>query len=208
MARISGRRWIAVAVAGSVLALAPLGQAAWAAKPQPAPSPSSGMIPSYSYTSLNPNDPSWCYSEDDFYERSWTGSLNGTFSASEYLCDQNVDYYNGIWWNSGGEGVYASVNVVGSLTDLSITSPDGDVHHGVLVGSSTSKGVTTYHYEACYMPPFSKSSGAGGAPLQGGTWTVALSGNVSSATFSDNVEMGYVNWQESNCPSSEQNLVS
>lgn len=208
MARIRGRRGMGAAVAGGLLALAPLTQTAWAAKPSPAPSSSSAMTQSYSYTSLNPNDPSWCYSEDDFYERTWSGSLKGTFSASERLCDQNVDYYNGIWWNSGGEGIYVRLDVVGSLTDMSITSPTGDVHHAVLVGSTTSKGVTTNHYEACYMPPFSKSSGTGGTPVPGGTWSVAISGAMSRVTFSDNVEMGYVDWQESNCPASEQNLVS
>ncbi len=159
------------------------------------------------YTSLNQYDPSWCLSEDDFYERTWTGSLNGNFTATEYLCDRNVDYYNGIWWTPGGLGVYASVYVVGSLTDMTITSPTGFVQHAVLVGSTTSKGVTTSHYETCSMPPFSVSSGVGGTPIPGGTWSVTLSGNMSAVTFADNVEMGYVNWQQQGCPSSEQNLV-
>jgi len=159
------------------------------------------------YTSLNPYDPPWCLSEDDFHLRQWAGSLTGTFSATEQLRSAAVDYLNGIWWGAGGIGLQAEAYVVGTLSDITITSPLGVAHHGVLVGSSTSKGVTTDHYQVCYVPPFSVTSGTGGAALPGGTWLLSLSGNIARASYYVNAEMAYVTFQQQSCPSSEQNLT-
>lgn len=167
-----------------------------------------GLSPTANYLYLAPNRPSWCLAEDDQHSRTWSGSLNGSFTASEQLCDPTVDYFSGIWWDPGGVGLQADLYVVGALSSLTITSPVGDSHQAVLIGSTTSKGVITNHYQVCYVPPFSPSSDTGGTPLPGGTWQVAFSGSFSSATYSVNAEMAYVEWQQSSCPASEQNLVS
>ena len=160
------------------------------------------------YTWLNPNDPPWCRSEDDIDQRTWSGSLNGSFAASEYLCNPIVDYYNGIWWDAGGIGLQSDVYVVGTFNDLTITSPLGDSHHAVLVGSSTSKGVTTNHYEACYVPSYSLINDIGGTPLVGGTWKITLSGNIANANWNATETMTGVTFQQQNCPVSQQNLVA
>jgi len=159
------------------------------------------------YTWLNPYDPPWCLSEDDFHLRQWAGSLDGTFSATERLCDESLDFYNGNWWAGGGIGFQSEVYVVGTLTDLAITSPLGDSHHAVLVGASTTRGVTTYHYQVCYVPSRSLSSGGGGLALPGGTWTITLSGNIAKAADYVNAEMTDVTYQQEHCPVSEQNLT-
>jgi len=159
------------------------------------------------YTWLNPYDPPWCLSEDDFHLREWVGSLDGTFSATERLCGESLDFYNGNWWAGGGIGFQSEVYVVGTLNDLAITSPLGDSHHAVLVGSSTTRGVTTTHYEVCYVPSRSLSSGGGGLALPGGTWTITLSGNVAKAADYVNAEMTDVTYQQEHCPLSEQNLT-
>lgn len=197
---------LVAAVLGACALFGGAASSAFAAKPSPASS--TPFTLSNEYVNLNPYDPPWCLAEDDFHMRTWSGSLNGSFTASDYLCEYGVDYFNGGYWTPGGEGVYASAYVVGTLNNLTITSPTGDVHHAVLVGSSTSKGVTTSHYETCYMPPFSLSSGGGGTSVPGGTWSTTISGNFSSVSFASNIEMGYVNWQQAYCPPSEQNLVS
>lgn len=159
------------------------------------------------YTALNPNDPPWCLSEDDIHIREWSGSLDGSFSATERLCDESVDYYDGMWWSGGGVGFQTEAYVVGTLSGLAITSPLGDSHQAVLVGSSTAKGVTTYHYEACYVTSRSISTGTGGPALPGGTWTMTLSGTITRATFYVHALMPYVSYQEEHCPVSEQNLT-
>lgn len=159
------------------------------------------------YTSLNPNDPPWCLSEDDIHIREWSGSLDGSFSATERLCEESVDYYDGMWWSGGGVGFQTEAYVVGALNDLAITSPLGDSHQAVLVGSSTAKGVTTYHYEACYVTSRSISTGTGGAALPGGTWTMTLSGAITRTTFYVHALMPYVSYQQEHCPASEQNLT-
>jgi hypothetical protein len=159
------------------------------------------------YTWRNPYDPPWCLSEDDFHLREWVGSLDGTFSATERLCSESADFYNGSWWAGGGIGFQSEVYVVGTLTDLAITSPLGDSHHAVLIGSSTTKGVTTSHYEVCDVPSRSLSSGVGGLALPGGIWTITLSGNVAKAAELVNAEMTDVTYQQEHCPVSEQNLT-
>jgi hypothetical protein len=145
--------------------------------------------------------------EDDVHLRSWTGSLNGSFTASERLCDDSLDYSGGIWWNAGGVGIQSDVYVTGTLSDLTITAPDGTSHRGVLVGSSTSKGGTTDHYQVCYVPAYSVTSNVGGRPLPGGTWQIALTGNSSKVTFGLRAHMTDVNFQQQSCPESSRNLV-
>ncbi len=159
------------------------------------------------WNSPNPAAPTWCLNEDDFHQRSWSGSLNGSFPATEQLCSGSADYSGGIWWDGGGIGFQADAYVVGTLDDLTITSPQGDAHHGVLVGSSTSKRVTTYHYQACYVPAFSVTYNVGGTPLPGGTWQFTLSGNVTAKSFVVTAEMADATFQQQYCPTSEQNLV-
>jgi hypothetical protein len=165
------------------------------------------LSPTSDYLYTAPNRPDWCLAEDDSHQRAWSGALNGSFAATEQLCNPNVDYYSGIWWNAGGVGIQASVAVVGSLSDLTITSPQGAVHHAVLTGSSTVKGVTTNYYELCYVPSWSMITNTGGGALSGGTWSITLSGNATKANYSLDSEMAYVSWQQQNCPASEQNLT-
>ena len=159
----------------------------------------------------NPNSPPWCFAEDDYDQRVYSGSLNGSYSTTEHLCGLSSDFFNGIYWDSGGIGLQATVYAVGTLTDMTITSPTGSVHHAVWVGSSTSKGITTNEYATCFVPPYSIGTGAGGLALSityiGDPWSITLSGNISSATWDVTAQMAQVSDQEANCPPSEQNLV-
>lgn len=154
----------------------------------------------------NPNSPSWCLNEDDYDLRSFSGSLSGSYSTSYQLCDPSADYYNGVWWDAGGEGLQADVYVVGQLSGLTITAPDGTSHGAVLMGQTSSKGVTTYHYAVCYVPPYYVSTDTGTNPLAGGTWQVTLSGQMSSASWTTRDNMTDVTFQNTYCPTSEQNL--
>lgn len=143
-----------------------------------------------------------CLTEDDYDQRAFTGSLSGSFTTSYQLCDLNTDGLT-----AGGIGLQSSISVVGQLSDVAIASPDGTVHHAVLMSQSTSKGVTTYNYEVCYAPLYFVSTGTGTNPLPGGTWKLTASGQVTSATWVTNAEMTYVGFQQNYCPTSEQNLA-
>ena len=191
-------------VASTVLALTP--DVAGAKGRSTSTSPSSGLTLSSQDQSLNPNAPSWCTTEDDVDNQTWTGSLSGSFDQTFRLCDANVDYYDGMYWDAGGIGLEANLYTVGDPTDLTITSPSGAVQPAVLVGSSTSKGATTNHYEVCVMPNYSLSTEASSGPLPGGNWTVDLTGSLTHVTYSVDVQMGYATWQQDYCPASEQNI--
>lgn len=142
-----------------------------------------------------------CLTEDDYDQRNFSGSLSGSYVTSYQLCDLNSDGYT-----AGGIGLQSQVSVVGQLSDLSITAPDGSVHHAVLMGQNTSKGVTSYSYAVCYVPLYYRSSDTSSGPLRGGTWQMALTGQISNAYWTTNAEMADVNFQQSHCPTSEQNL--
>ncbi len=157
---------------------------------------------------LNPNAPPWCLTEDDYDQRVFSGSLSGSSTASYRLCDASVDYYNNVWWDAGGIGLESDVYVVGQLSDLTLSSPDGTSHRAVLMGQTTSKGVTTYHYAVCYVPPYSLLNDIAGTSLSGGTWQVALAGQISSARWAVNALMTDVSYQQTYCPPTEQDLVS
>ncbi len=152
--------------------------------------------------SLNPAAPSWCLNEDDYDGRSFAGSLNGSYSTQFQLCDGNVDYSGGVSWTAGGEGIQSKVGVSGTLSDLTITAPDGTVTHGVYM--STDRHVS--YYEVCVCPPFYASTDTGTDPLAGGIWTVTLSGSIRNASWEAQVAMAFVPWQQQNCPPSEQNI--
>jgi hypothetical protein len=166
------------------------------------------LVSDYSWNSPNPSAPTWCLNEDDYHQRTWSGSLSGSFTAIERLCDANLDYSGEIWWDAGGIGLQADLYVVGTLSDLTITSPTGDAHHAVLVGSSTSKGVTTTHYQVCHVPPFSITYNIGGTPLPGGAWPTTLSGNLVKTALTLTAEMADTTFQQQRCPASEQNLFA
>lgn len=168
--------------------------------------PALSLASEYVWNSPNPAAPTWCLNEDDWHVRTWSGSLDGTFAATERLCDDSVDF-SGIWWDAGGVGLQADLVVAGTLDDLAITSPQGDSHHAVLVGSSTSKGVTLNHYRVCYVPPYALANGSGGQSLQGGTWQITLSGSVTKVSYTLRARMADVNFQQQYCPPSQQNLV-
>jgi hypothetical protein len=166
------------------------------------------LVSEYVWNSPNPAAPTSCLNEDDFHRRTWSGALDGSFTATEQFCDGNVDYSGGIWWDAGGIGVQVDAYVAGTLSDLAITSPEGASHHAVLVGSTTSNGVKTDHYQVCYVPPFSLSYDIGGTPLPGGSWQISLSGSFTNARFSTDAEMADVTFQQQHCPPSQQNLNS
>lgn len=151
----------------------------------------------------NPKVSVSCLTEDDYWQRVFSGSLNGSYSTSYQLCGLNTDGYT-----AGGIGLQSSISVVGQLTSLTITAPDGTSHGAVLMGQSTSKGVTKQIYEVCYVPPYYMSTDTGTDPLQGGTWNITLSGDISSASWVTNAEMTDVTFQQGHCPTSEQNLLS
>jgi hypothetical protein len=202
------------ALAGASLALAlALVPAALAGKggsggkpPKNSPTTPLSLVSNTVWNSPNPAAPTWCLNEDDYHQRAWSGSLAGSFTASEQLCNSSIDYSGGIYWNAGGEGIQLDLYAVGALTDLTITSPSGDSHHAVLVGSSSSKGTTTDHYQVCYVPRYFISTNTGTNPLPGGIWTIGLSGTLSSASLTETATMTDAPFQETDCPSGEQNL--
>lgn len=157
--------------------------------------------------STNPNAPPWCLTEDDWTQSTYIGSLNGSYDATATLCGLPTDFFNGIWWNAGGIGLESDLYSDGQLTDLAFTAPDGTAHHAILMGETTVKHVTTYHYAVCYVPPYSLTSDTGGTPLPGGVWNIDLSGTLSSATWYVNALMTDVAYQQQHCPVSEQNLA-
>lgn len=170
------------------------------------PAPPLHLVSEYTYK--NPyGGVSWCLGEDDWDQRNFYGSLTGSYSTSFVLCDYASDGYD-----AGGIGVYGDVYIVGHLDDMTITSPSGVTHHAVLVGTTvTGHGtntVTTYHYQVCFVPPFSLSTGVGTNPLRGGEWEETLSGQIVSANqWTATAQMSYVQTQQSSCPLSEQNLT-
>lgn len=203
-------RFRSLVVAGLV-ALTGIGMpiaGAQAASPSRGTKTSSGPLSLSSHrTGNNPNSPSWCLNEDDYDQSVYSGSLSGSFATSQQLCGLDSDYYNGVYWDAGGIGLESDVYVVGQLDDLTITAPDGTAHHAVLMGQSTSKGTTTYHYATCYVPTYSISTDTGGTPLAGGTWQITLSGQISSARWAVNAQMTNTTFQQTYCPTSEQNLA-
>jgi hypothetical protein len=140
-----------------------------------------------------------CMTEDDVDVRSFSGSLSGSYATSFRLCNLSTD-----GWTAGGEGIQSEVGITGTLSDLTITAPDGTVTHGVYTG--TSKGIS--YYAVCVVPPYYASTDTGTSPLAGGTWTVHLSGSISSASWKAQVTMTDVNFQQANCPVSQQNIIS
>jgi hypothetical protein len=75
------------------------------------------------------------------------------------------------------------------------------------MGQTTTKGVTTYHYSACYVPLYFVSNDTGTDPLPGGSWQMTLSGQVSSANWTTRAQMTNVVFQQNYCPPSQQNLA-
>jgi hypothetical protein len=140
-----------------------------------------------------------CMTEDDVVVRSFSGSLSGSYSTSFRLCSLSTD-----GWTAGGEGIQSEVGLSGTLSDLAITAPDGTVTHGAYTG--TSQGIS--YYKVCVVPPYYASTDTGTSPLAGGTWTVTLSGSISSASWNAQVTMTDVNFQRANCPASQQNIIS
>lgn len=161
-------------------------------------------------SSPNPGAPSWCLNEDDAHMRTWTGSLHGSFSATELLCDGGeASFSGGIYWDAGGIGLRASVSATAKrnpTATLIITSPTGESHTAVLTGTATARGQTAVNYVACFVPPYSVANDTG-SMLPGGTWTVSLTGDFTSGTVHVDAVMTNVNYQQTRCPPSQQNLV-
>ncbi len=200
-------RRLAAAVILCALAIAPTALAAKGGASRPPAASSPGLTYEYVWNSPNPAAPVWCLNEDDWHVRTWKGPLNGSFAATQQLCDRAVDFSGGKWWTAGGVGLQADLVVTGTLSDLAITSPQGDSHHAVYVGSTTSKGVTTTQYRVCYVPPYSLASSTGGMPLAGGTWRVTLAGSATQVSLTLRARMADVPFQQQYCPASQQNLV-
>jgi hypothetical protein len=151
---------------------------------------------------LNRNLPSWCLSEDDLDQRVFSGSLFASYSTSYRLCDLNADGFT-----AGGIGLESDATVIGQLSDLTIAAPDGSVHHAVLMSQTSSKGVTSSRYAVCYVPPYYLSTDIGTDPLMGGTWQIALSGQISSAYWTTRAQMTNTTFQQNYCPAGQQNLL-
>jgi hypothetical protein len=193
------KQFIPVAVIGAVatvLLVAPAAAKRGGNGPNSATSTTLALTSEYKYwpDTWEPN----CMTEDDVVARTFSGSLSGSYSTSFQLCSLSSD-----GWTAGGEGVQSEVGVIGTLSDLTITAPDGTVTHGVYM--STSKGVS--YYKVCVVPPYYAATDTGTSPLTGGTWTVTLSGSISSASWQARVTMTDVNFQQANCPASQQNII-
>jgi hypothetical protein len=166
-----------------------------------------GLSLTREYVMNSPNQwaPTWCLNEDDWHRRNWSGSLNGSLTVAEQVCDSSADYSGGIWWNGGGTGLVVDLYAAGTLSDLAITSPNGVTHHGVLVASNVAKGGVN-HYQACYVPPYSRASNTANGFLPGSTWQVSVAGNLNSVTYQVEARMTDVTVQQQSCPVSQQNL--
>jgi hypothetical protein len=140
-----------------------------------------------------------CMTEDDVVVRSFAGSLSGSYATTFQLCSLSVD-----GWTAGGEGIQSKVGISGTLNDLTITAPDGTVTHGVYTG--TEKGIS--YYEVCVVPSYYASTNTMIGGLAGGTWSVILSGSLSSVSWTAQVTMTDVYFQQTNCPASQQNILS
>jgi hypothetical protein len=199
-------RRISSALLSAVLSAAALfggaASPALAAKRSPGTSSSLTMTSEQLQFNPSPYTPKNCLTEDDFDTRNFSGSLSGSYTTTYQLCGLDL---NGV--TAGGIGIEADVYVVGSLSDMTIGSPDGSVHHAVFMGSSTSRGVTTSHYATCYVPPYYLSTDASSNPLSGGAWNLTLSGQITNATWVTNAQMTNVAFQQAYCPLSEQNLL-
>lgn len=158
--------------------------------------------------SSNPTAPGWCLNEDDFAWRRYYGRLDGSSSTTFRLCDPSVDYSpsGGQWWDAGGEGVFVDLEATGTLTDMTVTAPDGTATHGVLVGRSTYRKVTTYRWQACVVPHYFVSSDTSDTTLAGGTYTATLTGSFPEATWTTWVGMATVDRQLGSCPVEQRNL--
>lgn len=165
------------------------------------------LIREYITNSPNQYAPTWCLNEDDWHKRTWSGSLSGNLTVTEQVCDSNADYSGGIWWDGGGIGLHADIYSSGSLNALTITSPEGLIHDGVLIGSTTSKGKTINHYAVCFVPPYTVSSNTTNGFLRGGLWQFSISGNITNVNYSVEARMTDVPFQQQYCPASQQNLV-
>jgi hypothetical protein len=157
-------------------------------------------------SSLNPYAPTTCQNEDDVWTRYYGGSLNGSFSSTYTMCDGTDG------WNAGNQGLEADVVLKGTLSDMTITSPDGtQTHHAAQ--TSCAQQIFYYPkgnnicYAVCFVPPFYLSSNTGTSPLAGGIWTLALSGQISSATYTTRSTVADVTFQKTYCPVSQQNLI-
>ncbi len=186
-----------IATFAAILLVAPAGAAKGGKGPKTSPTSTTLALTSeYKYwpDTWEPN----CMTEDDVVARSFSGSLTGSYSTSFQLCSLSTD-----GWTAGGEGIQSEVAVSGTLNDLTITAPDGTVTHGVYTGTIQGKS----YYEVCVVPPYYASTDTGTGPLAGGTWAVSLSGSISSASWQAQVTMTDVNFQQANCPASQQNII-
>jgi hypothetical protein len=198
------KQFIPVAVIATVAAIVLVAPAVAAKGGGKGPNPTTPTSSTLSLTSdyvywpatWEPN----CMTEDDMDVRSFSGSLSGSYSTSFVLCDPSLTGGYG----PGGEGLQSVVSVSGTLDDLTITAPDGTVTHAVYLGKSNGYS----NYEICAVPPYFASNDSGSTPLAGGTWTVTLSGSISSVSWKAQVRMTDVNFQQANCPTAQQNIIS
>lgn len=195
------KQFIPVAVVGTVAAVLLVAPAVAAKGGGHGPNSSTtsplALTATYTYwpDTWEPN----CITEDDVVQRSFSGSLSGSYSTSFQLCSLSAD-----GWTAGGEGIQSQVAVSGTLNDLTITAPDGTVTHGVYM--STSKGVS--YYEVCVVPSYYASTDTGTSPLAGGTWTVSLNGSITNVDWKAQVTMTDLTFQQQNCPASQQKIIN
>jgi hypothetical protein len=139
-----------------------------------------------------------CMTEDDIDQRNFTGSLFGSYSTTFRHFNQSTD-----GWTSGGEGVQSRVAVSGTVSDFSITDPNGAITHAVFTGQS--RGLS--YYEVCVVPPYYAATDTGTSPLSGGAYTITLAGSISSVSWTAQVTMTDANFQQQNCPTSQQRII-
>jgi hypothetical protein len=169
---------------------------------KPVPVPSLSLVSEQ--INNNPVSPPWCLNEDDFHYRHWSGSFSGSMSETEHFCTPLLDFYNAYdEWDGGGVGVSASVRVIGTLVELSLSAPDGYYtpafdHQAQFMGSETvgtgHKAKTYNYYAACAFIFQNDIS------ILTGDVTMQFSGSFSEVELSLTAAMYPVGLEPGACP--------
>lgn len=150
------------------------------------------------------NLPTWCYHEDSFHLRIWTGTLGAgeSFTVPVRFCTEEEASPYG----PGPEGVlYAVAYSDRQSVSLRITYPDGTVKAAWPFGGSSLAG--------CVVPEM-RTTGGYTDLIDGGIYTVTLTNTGTKAisaqrplSFEIRADFIDVNFQQTLCPPEDRRLV-